>query len=39
LKVARKRGTYKKEIRKAEDKKIGIVVEVVDNDNGSGTLV
>ena len=35
VKAARKEGTYNEEIRRAEEKKIGAVIEIIDNDSAS----
>jgi hypothetical protein len=35
VKAAREKGTYNKEIRRAEEKKIGAVIEITDNDSAS----
>jgi hypothetical protein len=35
VKAARKEGTYNEEIRGAEEKKIGAVIEIIDNDSAS----
>ena len=35
VKAAREKGTYNEEIRRAEEKKIGAVIEIIDNDSAS----
>jgi hypothetical protein len=35
VQAARKKGTYNEEIRRAEEKKIGAVIEIMDNDSAS----
>ena len=37
VKAAREKGTYNEEIRRAEEKKIGAVIEIIDNDS-SGNI-
>jgi hypothetical protein len=35
VKAAREKGTYNEEIRRAEEKKIGAVIEIIDNNSAS----